>query len=276
VLTNLFGKLLLPEITDQLALAWSQKILALSLVIQTTELLIINNYNQVKKVWCWPHLQKDWQFKTARWLASFCLTDQNSTYLLILRLLLAVLLFFSNSAILPIFILVLSYLVVLRFRGPFNGGSDYMTIQLLLTLSFCRYTDDPRWHLIAIWYLSFQVVLSYFIAGWVKIKTAEWRSGFALSRFVLNSNYRVPEFLKRPFANPIFCIAASWSILLFECLFPIVLIWPQTVLYFTFFGLIFHVLVFIIFGLNRFVWAWFATYPILLFCCYNSIIKITL
>lgn len=276
MLSEFFGKLFLPEITEQLALAWSQKILAISLIIQTTELLIINNSTQLRKIWSGQVLQKDWPFKIAQWLNSFYLVEQNFSILLILRLLLAVLLFFLDSALIPIFILFLSYLVVLRLRGPFNGGSDYMTIQLLLALSFCRYTDDPRWRLIVIWYLSFQVVLSYFIAGWVKIKTSEWRSGFALSRFVLNSNYRVPEFLKRPFANSIFCFVSSWIILLFECLFPIVLIWPQTVQYFTFLGLIFHGLVFIIFGLNRFVWAWSATYPILLFCSYNSIIKITL
>lgn len=260
-------------ILEQQALFVSRNLLVVSIVIQTIELLAINKNIKTNKIWLWCHLKNDWNFAGVQKLLSFFLDNKQFSYLLYLRLVVVLSLLVLPLAIMPVILLLLSYLVALRFRGPFNGGSDYMTMQLLLTLSIYNYIENPHWRAVALWYLSVQVVLSYFIAGWVKLKRPEWRSGLALSRFVLNSNYRVPEVIKKPFVNPIFCFFVSWSILLFECFFPLVLAWPQVASYFVLSALFFHLSVFYIFGLNRFVWAWTATYPILLYCSYNSMLR---
>jgi hypothetical protein len=57
----------------------------------------------------------------------------------------------------------------------------------------------------------------------------------------------------------------SWSVLCFECGFPVALLVPSVTLPWLAVGLLFHVANAYIFGLNRFVFAWLAAYPSLLY-----------
>jgi hypothetical protein len=250
---------------------WTQKLLAISILIQSAEYLFICNQVHLNNVWNWFYLKDDWKNRFAQAFFEFIYTKRNFNIVLLFRMILATSLFFSTNGLIAVLLLVLSYFIALKFRGPFNGGSDYMTMQLLITLCFYNNINDSYWHRVVIWYLTIQVVLSYFLAGWVKLKQKEWRSGRILSLLLIHSNYRVPTSLKKIFLNPFFCFLASWVILIFENLFPLVLFWPSAINYFIICGLVFHLVVFIFFGLNRFFWAWSATYPLLFFCANNSI-----
>jgi hypothetical protein len=90
--------------------------------------------------------------------------------------------------------LVVHALFVLeRFQGPYNGGSDRMSLLILCCLCVAHWMPSRPWQEVAFGYLAIQLVLSYFIAGWVKIMNPEWRRGRALEDVFLFSAYPVSE-----------------------------------------------------------------------------------
>jgi hypothetical protein len=70
------------------------------------------------------------------------------------------------------------------------------------------------------------------------------------------------SFLRRPWLA---CLGA-WAFIGWECAAPLALLHPLVALVFCTIALLFHFLVFWFFGLNRFFWAWLATFPAILAC----------
>jgi len=83
---------------------------------------------------------------------------------------------------------VITLLTSLRFRGVFNGGSDAMTLSVLLALAFFPKN-------MAAYSIAIQVGISYCIAGWVKLKEPAWIQGRALKLFLSSERYSVPHSL---------------------------------------------------------------------------------
>jgi len=117
---------------------------------------------------------------------------------------------------------------------------------------------------LAFGYLAVQVILSYFISGQVKILNPEWRSGRALAAVFLFSAYPVSEALRGLANRPRLMWAASWSVMLFEVLFPLSLLHTATLIPALALAAGFHLANACLFGLNRFVWVWIASYPSIL------------
>lgn len=158
--------------------------------------------------------------------------------------------------------LVVHALCVLRqFQGPYNGGSDRMSILILCCLCLASWAPSPQWQEAIFGYLAVQLVLSYFIAGWVKIMNPEWRNGRALCDVFYFSAYPVSESL-RGWANyPRLLCAMSWVVMLFELLFPLSLLTQTTLIIGLILAAAFHLANACLFGFNRFVWMWLAAYP---------------
>jgi Vitamin K-dependent gamma-carboxylase len=167
-------------------------------------------------------------------------------------------------------LLITSVMLLKRFNGPYNGGSDAMTLLLLMCLWLSHlavllpFPTALYWQEIALGYLCFQLIFSYVQSGWVKIINEDWRSGRALQQVFAITAYPVSEQIRLLAARPQLLMAVSWAVMIIELLFPLVLL-NQTVL---FFGLgvmlIFHLANAILFGLNRFFWIWPAAYPVLI------------
>ncbi len=161
----------------------------------------------------------------------------------------------------------ISFLLTIRFRGSFNGGSDYLSLIILLCLSvgFLHPTLAKG----ALWYIALQVMSSYFLAGLVKIKQQKWRDGSAIYGFISSPSYQAPIQLIHLTHNQSTAKILSFALIFFELSFPLVLTHPSlTVLYLTA-GIIFHFVNFIMFGLNRFFFVWCASYPALYYCSHN-------
>ena len=73
-----------------------------------------------------------------------------------------------------------SIAVLHRYNGPYNGGSDRMGLLILYCLTLSHWLPEGPLVQTAFAYLGVQVILSYFISGWVKILNPAWRSGAAL------------------------------------------------------------------------------------------------
>ena len=155
----------------------------------------------------------------------------------------------------------ISLLILSRFNGPYNGGSDRMSLLILLCMCAAHLLPGAKWQEVAFAYLAIQLILSYVLSGAVKIVNPDWRNGVALRNVFLFSVYPVSEEL-RGLANwPRLLFVMSWCVMLFELLFPVALLSPATLIFALGIAAMFHLANACLFGLNRFFWAWLAAYP---------------
>lgn len=182
-----------------------------------------------------------------------------------LRALLAVLLMLGVQ---PIWVetglLLLTLLLIKRFNGPYNGGSDTMSILVLLCLWLSHVVPNRFWQEVALGYLAFQLAFSYFQAGYIKIINRAWRNGQALRDVFLFSAYPVSEQVRAWAASPGLMFGMSWMVMLFELLFPLALVNPYFLYAALVIAALFHLANACLFGLNRFFWIWLAAYPVII------------
>lgn len=161
-------------------------------------------------------------------------------------------------------LVVVSILILHRFEGPYNGGADRMGLLVLLCLTLAQWLPQQNWKELAFGYLGLQLTLSYFISGWVKIKNPDWRTGRALRDVFAFSAYPVAENMRALADRPKLLLAGSWLVIICELLFPFSLISYITLIPFLVLAASFHTSNALFFGLNRFVLAWIAAYPSIL------------
>ena len=152
-----------------------------------------------------------------------------------------------------------------RFDGPYNGGSDRMGLLALWCLTAASLIPQgaPAREL-AFGYLGAQLVLSYLIAGAVKIANPDWRRGVALREVFAFSAYPVSEALRGWARRPRVLLAMSWAVMLFELAFPLSLVSRPSLIAALGLAALFHLANACLFGLNRFFWTWLAVYPALI------------
>ncbi|WP_206378269.1 HTTM domain-containing protein [Sneathiella limimaris] len=186
-------------------------------------------------------------------------------YLYLLRAILSLCLLIgvaTNWVCLGLFLLGLVSLY--RFQGPFNGGSDRMSYLILTCLTLTKFLPNPVWQEIAFGYLALQLVLSYFISGWVKVVNPEWRCGRALADVFAYSAYPVSETLRGWRKKPTLLLCMSWAVIGFELAFPFTLIAKEALYVGLGIAALFHLVNAFLFGLNRFFWIWISAYPSIL------------
>lgn len=189
----------------------------------------------------------------------------NEKRLFLPRLLLAILLIFGFQTAWVTFLLLLLGLAILqRFQGPYNGGADRMSLLILSCLCLVHFLPEQRWQEMAFGYLALQLILSYFISGWVKLVNPDWRTGLALSDVFQFSAYPVSESLRQWSKSSRMLFFMSWGVILFELFFPFSLISSTSLSVALIIAAIFHLANACLFGLNRFFWIWLAAYPSLL------------
>lgn len=113
-------------------------------------------------------------------------------------------------------------------------------------------------------YLALQLVLSYFISGWVKIVNPQWRNGQALQDVFRFSAYPASESMRAFAGRPRLLFVMSWAVMLFELSFPLTLLTQTTLIIGLVTAVIFHLANAFLFGLNRFFWCWLTAYPSIL------------
>lgn len=161
-------------------------------------------------------------------------------------------------------LLGLSLFILKRFQGPYNGGCDRMSLLILCCLTLAHILSDTQWKEIAFGYLALQLVLSYFISGWVKIINSEWRNGKALRSVFSFSIYPASESMRGWASYPQILFIASWAVIVFELIFPFLLLTKATLILGLCAAFCFHLANAFLFGLNRFFWIWLTAFPSIL------------
>lgn len=167
--------------------------------------------------------------------------------------------FYTNWVVLGLF--VIAIMMLHRFQGPYNGGSDRMSILIVSALLLVHFSPTQFWKELFFGYLGLQLVLSYFISGWVKVVNPDWRNGSALKDVFLYSAYPVSGNVRAWSAYPNLLLIMSWSVILFELVFPLTFLNETALILGLVVAATFHFTNACLFGLNRFFWIWLAAYP---------------
>jgi len=262
-------------LTDVQAVRACIALIAVASLLQSTEMLALRPLTSDQGIWRWKTLRQDFGFFPKSVIRVFDVLLGYSGFLGVLLarwfLSLCILMFYFISADVPFFLLALllltTVLVLLRWRGTFNGGSDFMTLVVLMAVTAAQFDpSSEKLRLGALWYIAIQTCASYFISGIIKLRKENWRTGKALPGFLPSSSYETPKWVKRALADPLAGRLFSWATMIFECLFPLSLISPLACQCAIAGALLFHLSVFFLFGLNRFLFAWMSAYPALYFC----------
>ena len=251
------------------ALRLTNVLIALAVLLQNLELLRLRAVFTENGVWTWSVLQEEFRSIPGpiRLVINILLADFAFPILLGVSAFAAAAALFFQAAWLPWIMLAAALLTSARWRGAFNGGGDYMTIVVLSAVSIAAlFPNTPGVLLGCLWYTSLHVCASYLIAGLVKLKNRDWRSGEALSAFIRSTIFLPNPRLERASENGFLMKLASLALILFELSFPLALLGAEFAAGYACLGIIFHLGAFYVFGLNRFVFAWAAGYPALIFC----------
>lgn len=246
-------------------------LLAASLLLQTIEFLRLNSFADAHSVWTWK-LQRNDVAHAAPWIQTlfdWLFQDRVHQIHLLIRLGASASLFFGVSTISAVFLFVSSIIILIRWRGAFNGGSDFMTMVVLTGLVISQLAKPLVGPVVAwtagLWYITIHSISSYFISGAIKLLSNDWRSGRVLTHFLDGGLYG-PLSANSFFRRKEIAVIASWSFIVWECLFPLALTGPEWAALWCSVAAIFHFLVFRFFGLNRFFWAWAASFPAIIYC----------
>ena len=254
-----------------IALRVLECLLATSLLIQSLEFLRIRHFSDAQAVWSWDVQKTDVAHAPAwlRHLFDWLYQERVHRLHLLLRAGAAASLYVGVSLTSSLFLFVSTLLILIRWRGAFNGGSDFMTLVVLTGVLISQLAQPFVGAVLAwkagLWYITIHSITSYFISGAIKLLQPEWRDGRILTHF-LEGGLHGPLPDDSLFRHRGIAIAASWSFIVWECLFPLALAGPHWALLWCSVAAVFHLLVFRFFGLNRFVWAWIASFPAIVYC----------
>jgi hypothetical protein len=245
-------------------------LLGWSLLLQTLEFFRVQTLDRVGD---WRIQREEVPVRPAwvRCLLDRAVQGQGYLGLLLVRLALALCLLAGwTNLVLATVLFLSSVLLLFRWRGAFNGGSDFMTLVgvsgLLISQLVTLATDNPAlgWRA-GLWYITVYVVSSYFVSGWVKLLRPEWRSGRAMTIFLDGGVYG-PLAPASVYRHPLVARLVTWGFTVWEGCFPLALFDVRIAWFMCCVAPLFHFLVYWHFGLNRFFWAWLATYPAVLYC----------
>lgn len=160
-------------------------------------------------------------------------------------------------------------IALMLVRSAYGGdGADQMLLVVFSGLALAgllpRSGVAP---LIPVGFVAAQLTLSYIVAGVAKAVSREWRDGSGITGVLSTYGYGSPAASALLRSHPSLALIMSWSVILFESTFWLawLLPWPAGLVYLAM-GAMFHLGVALLMGLNTFVFAFLATYPIMGYC----------
>lgn len=255
--------------TAATAITWMARLAGIAAAISALELLVVRRALADDGVFRWATLRRDLARAPAvmRAIADTLGSYRGTLLVLGVQLVAAIALALPGlEHPAPAWLVFACALTIsVRFRGSYNGGSDSMLLVVVLAVALARSAPGTGIELAALAYCAAQLVLSYFIAGISKLRDPAWLRGTALPQLVQLPQYAVPAWAAALLSRPTLAALAAWAMLAFECASPAALVAPTVCAALLAFGATFHLVNAIVFGLNRFLWAWPAAYPALVY-----------
>jgi hypothetical protein len=166
-----------------------------------------------------------------------------------------------------VFLTVLSGFT-LQVRSVYGGdGAQQMNMILgaALLLGFNPWIS-PIAGIICLTFVAAQACLSYFASGVAKLISPLWRSGDALPRILSTTAYGSAAAYRLSQRSLSLTRMLCKATVLLEVLFPVLLVLPKELFFaFLVWGIMFHLSIAFLMGLNTFFWSFIATYPAIYF-----------
>lgn len=252
--------------TENLALRLTSGLIGFSIALACLEYIFLITNNSIFKVWSFKNLESELytSFPVPKKMIHFFFADQNFIIFVVVQMICAVSMIWSLNWILVLVVLLIQFLICIRFRGTFNGGSDFMTVVILTGLFISAINSNGlKWGLV---YIAIHSLISYFKAGFVKAKNPEWTNGTALIEFFQRSPISSTKYLSEVLKNQKgFIQIFSILFIVFELSVPLAILFPILLPAYFSIAVLFHFSAYALFGLNRFFWVWLSTWPAIFF-----------
>ncbi|MEU7061006.1 hypothetical protein [Streptomyces sp. NPDC046197] len=155
-----------------------------------------------------------------------------------------------------------------RLHSPFGGdGADQLQQVINVVLAATgTFQDDDKARDVAMRALALETTISYVASGVVKLVSPVWLSGEAFSGVVRTHNYGDPHVYQLVHKYPLLGKLVTWGTVAAEIGFPLVFVLPKPAAK-AYLGsmTLFHLGIGQVMGLNRFVLAFGATHPAILY-----------
>jgi len=161
---------------------------------------------------------------------------------------------------------MLHSLVAIRSSYSLDGAYQMYMMLLLGLFASSLFSFESNLAYLALGFIGAELILSYFIAGFSKLLSPVWRSGYALYAVFSTRTYGSVFIYNLLRKHKLIASILGWVVILFEVSFFLILfVSPHYAVFFLLLGFGFHLFNAIFMGLNDFLIAFPATYPALLF-----------
>lgn len=251
-----------------IAIVMTTFLLSFVMFIQALEFFILIRNGSLFSVWSFKNLSSDLKKSlplSEKWI-EFFFSDKSFKIIITIQMLAALATAVFSLPICLIILFITHLLICIRFRGTFNGGSDMMTFVVLtgaLVANLSTSVDVQKFGLV---YIAVHAIYSYFKAGLVKIKNKDWRSGQVLPIFLKQSLFldirKLATVLE---TSPKLAKLLCWFVIVFELMSLCLPFLSFAFVFYFLTAVLFHFLIYVSFGLNRFFWVWMASWPSIFF-----------
>jgi hypothetical protein len=169
-------------------------------------------------------------------------------------------------------LLIVSFLVCIRL--PMTKGADaQLNLITYGAIALTLFADTPTAATYCLYFLTLQLCLAYFAAGYHKLRSPSWRNGYALPGLLSTRLFGTPALAAWLDRRVVVSLVLCWATIVWEVSFPVVLVAPRPVVWcYLGCGVLFHPSTAVVMGLNKFIWAFLALCPAAIFCTLGSLL----
>jgi hypothetical protein len=250
-----------------------QTIASIAVILDSIEIIIERHQYSSRGVFNFEVLgtYKKWMLsKKVKPILDTLFKYPNFIFLVSIQLVSAILilshLFVNFSILFVTVILVIHLLSHVRNHYGMNGSDQLQVIIFISLFVYYIFPFDPIVQKFSIFFLCFQSLLSYFMAGLAKLVSPMWRNGIAIAGIMNTEIFGNKIFAQILIKNSLVSKIICWWVIIFECIFPLLIFTGiQSAVIFTIIGTVFHLSLAVFMRFNSFFWSFVATYPALLF-----------
>jgi hypothetical protein len=249
-----------------------QTLACIAVAIGAAEIIYTRHQYSANGIYNYALLKTSFKWMMVGWTApifDLLLNYPRYIYLVAIQLAAALLIIshlFTSLSWLFVVIILLIYLLS-HLRNQYGtDGSDQMQTIIFASLTIFYLSSDLLVKTCCIFFICFQALIAYMIAGYAKLGSSAWQRGTAIYDILNTQSFGNQAFAQILEKNTLLSRAICWSVITFECAFPLlVFTGVRTCLLFIVAGILFHLSIALFMGLNTFFWSFIATYPAILF-----------
>ena len=251
------------------SLFWSRIILAIGLLISASEYWYWRREFDRGGLFDWSILQLShpfWAHSSSAALFDTLFSASGTRALVAAQFWSGVLLLLPLGDIACAAMLVLSALLLtaMAARMPYGrDGSDQMALLLCVGLSLAYFSQNEAFRLVCAAFITFQLLLSYFVAGVAKLRGPDWRNGRGLLAVMKTTTYGHPWVARFLEPRPVLTRTFAHGLIVAELALAGFVFLPAPYLGIAVIcGIGFHLGTAVVMGLTTFFWVFAAAYPL--------------